>query len=104
LLDTGGSGSTVFDAVLGNHHGLFGAGELSKIFSEVLQGGQCSCGRTDAEFIFWKDVLKVLEQRLAGLNIATMGAATRSVERFPQLPNTDRPMAGRIYKEIWAEM
>jgi hypothetical protein len=98
----GRSGSTILDALLGNHPNLFGAGELAKFFSEVMQGGRCSCGRAYSECVFWRDVLKVLGKRLAIHDFNVLRQATRSVERFPQLPQIGSAKTRVIYSELWS--
>lgn len=100
----GRSGSTVLDALLGNHPRLFGAGELSHVFSEMVKGGRCSCGSVYLQCTFWREVLDLFRKRVPGLKLDSVRDVTRNVERFPQFPSMGGAKTRTAYTEIWTGM
>ena len=53
----GRSGSTLLDAVLGNHAGIFGGGELTWLYQQCAAHGRCSCGAGLTDCHIWRSVV-----------------------------------------------
>lgn len=52
----GRSGSTVLDAVLGNHPMIFGCGELMWLFHNLAKNSNCACGEALLDCPIWSRV------------------------------------------------
>ncbi len=55
----GRSGSTILDAVIGNHPQALGGGELHQFFDRSLAGLPCSCGRSRQSCESWRGLAGV---------------------------------------------
>lgn len=55
IIGNGRSGSTLIDAILGNHHDIFSTGELKKLWRRHEQQ-YCSCGEERQNCPFWETI------------------------------------------------
>ncbi len=92
----GRSGSTLLDALLGNHPRIFGAGELSWLFSRNLDDSPCCCGAPLVECPFWRAVLAEVFDALPDLDCRAAAEITRQAE---SLPTRRRDLA--TYAALW---
>lgn len=53
----GRSGSTLIDTILGTHPEVLGGGELERFFTDVVEGGSCTCGQKYLDCELWGKVL-----------------------------------------------
>jgi hypothetical protein len=69
----GRSGSTLLCRTLGSMEGFVGTGELMRIIDRgVATGDLCSCGTAVNHCGIWSDVLKDLQRRCPGLDLARL--------------------------------
>ncbi len=79
----GRSGSSILDAILGNHNKVFGGGELCNIFNEEYhqEGVFCGCGQKIHENCpFWQDVFGDLTAEIPNFSLKKAFEVTRRVE------------------------
>lgn len=76
----GRSGSTLLDTVLANHPAVFGGGELTWLYQQILENQTCSCGLPLHDCDFWNDVQHALSVRLPGFDLTAAAALTLSQE------------------------
>lgn len=102
----GRSGSTVLDAMLGNHSSIFGGGELEMLFKDIAADGTCTCGDSYSMCAIWGKVLLDLEQSVEGfepLDIAgDLGRVESTLGRYRQ-PST-RGETARMYARVWSSL
>ncbi|MGH9159269.1 MAG: sulfotransferase family protein, partial [Vicinamibacteraceae bacterium] len=76
----GRSGSTLLDAVLGNHPDVFGAGELTWVFRCLASDDPCSCGQAVSSCGFWRSVMERVRRVHPGLDLRHAAALTLQTE------------------------
>lgn len=78
----GRSGSTLLDTVLSNHPAIFGGGELTWLFQQILEHQTCSCGTDLQACPVWTRVVEQLHQRLPHFNLTAAADLTLSQEQW----------------------
>lgn len=93
----GRSGSTLLDAILGNHPDIFGAGELTWLFRRAIEGDKCSCGVSLKACEFWSQVFSSVSQQLDGLTLERAAAVTLDNEAIWK-----RQADAELYSHLWS--
>jgi sulfotransferase family protein len=91
----GRSGSTLLDTLLGNAPGVFGAGELSRLYWGTLNGLNCSCGDTLQNCSFWESVRERVFQE-CNMDCSKAASLTWNAECL-----TSRGGGTVAYGELW---
>jgi hypothetical protein len=92
----GRSGSTLLDALLGNHPDVFGGGELTWLFQRTLDGCDCSCGVTLSECSLWREVFKRVFSSMPGFDLKKAAAVTVRTETLTRWRRRD-PQYGTLW-------
>ncbi len=92
----GRSGSTLLDTVLANHPAIFGGGELTWLYQQILDNQTCSCGQPLHDCQFWTDVQRELQDRMPQFDLASAAKLTLSQEQW----NSWRSRAAE-YTAVW---
>jgi len=78
----GRSGSTLLDTILANQPAVFGGGELTWLYQQILDNQSCSCGEPLQACPFWIDVQQKLAAQLPEFDLTAAAALTLSQERW----------------------
>jgi hypothetical protein len=93
------SGSTLFDCMLGQLHGVFSTGEFAYIWTHGLQENRlCGCGAHFADCAFWTRVGKLAFGGWDRVDVARMRALELRVNRHRFLPLLLFPKGGRRFR------
>ena len=92
IVGYGRSGSTLLDHMLSRKAGVFGAGELTNLFDEKLQDGQCSCGEKISLCAFWSRVFPGEHDPASN---SRHSAITHAAERYLM------PARRQAYYSVW---
>lgn len=92
----GRSGSTLLDTVLANHPDIFGGGELTWLYQQILDNQTCSCGSPLSDCQFWNQVQSQLTDRMPEFDLTRAAELTLSQESW----NSWRSRA-RDYTALW---
>ena len=100
----GRSGSTLFDMLLDQAPGVFGAGELTNVFTDWRLGRRCSCAEVLGDCVFWSPVFE--RWASAGYTAEQADAVTKRVELSRLHPRgwRSRRAAAGTYRRVWAAM
>ena len=95
----GRSGSTLVDAILGNHPDVFGSGELRSLFMRYPEEGvNCSCGIPLGECSFWHEVMDRIFSAIPDLDCSQAATVTRNNESM-----TGDRQNRKKYVALWSE-
>jgi len=95
----GRSGSTLLDTILGNHPKIFGGGELTNLFGELIDNNKCSCQKNYYECDFWTQVLHNNKQFSSKENQKKAKQTTLQME---SLTNFNQNITD--YCDLWREL
>jgi sulfotransferase family protein len=76
----GRSGSTFLDMLLGNHSDVFGAGEITHLFSSLLEDKVCTCGEIYAKCPVWGAVAERVRAKLPTTSFISASQLTRRTD------------------------
>ncbi len=83
IMGAGRSGSTLLDALLGNHPDVVSVGELTNLhFAGWSNGEYCACGKQGNVCEFWSEVLREWKQRDASADVVDYIAMQKRFESF----------------------
>lgn len=100
IIGYGRSGSTLLDAILGNHPKIFGAGELTNLFTETLEDRSCSCGQNLQSCKFWHQVFGLIEPSLVNNeNYKGYAQLTKEIENLSFTPKGGNTR--KEYRTLW---
>lgn len=96
----GRSGSTLLDCILGSHEQMFGTGEFTHLFNELINDAKCSCLEPVRTCPFWNEVLSESGKALGkAVDFSEARAVTRKVERIG--PDQSESADGKQYLALW---
>lgn len=95
----GRSGSTMFDALMGNHPQVFGGGELTNLFAHAADGGMCSCGEPLGTCDVWRPIWERIRETLGEVDAAALDRLTRSIEQVSLRGSSGEDK--RRYFDLW---
>ena len=98
----GRSGSTILDAVIGNHPLALGGGELHQFFDRSLDNLGCSCGRRRDDCPSWQGLAGVGDEYSAE-QVESLNQTTLRLESAPSLKRAigADPSSLNDYVDIW---
>lgn len=102
----GRSGSTLLDAMLGNHPDILGCGELELFFRDLLAGGSCTCGQPYEACELWGEVLADLEASIPGFDPAVVAPVLARTEstlgRYEPFARTSA--STDLFGQVWSRL
>jgi hypothetical protein len=76
----GRSGSTFLDMLLGNHDDVFGAGEITHLFTALLEDKVCTCGEIYLKCPVWGAVAGRVRAKLPSTSFISASQLTRNTD------------------------